>query len=347
MVDSIIEEIKKGMNGDRYHDVKYLQNQAEAYKNHEQAAEILKVISELTFDLVPDDQKEILRKTMFIKGMRLDEAFSKANTLVQEKKLEDAAALLGEIEKHAELYFSETDDMLKLSLRNPLDEYIYMQVFKPEKKHERTPFDFSRYLAAYGYLLVELRRYDEAEEVLKKAIRFNPVNVEPRFELTETYKVKMEPDNIIACIRETLKIARTPYEIARCYCDLGYYCIEIKDYDSAICFYYESMLYSPNEAITGELHHIMSITKKKIVPPLRDEVLAAFKKYDIPNGPNPDVYNIAYSLAQYCIDKNAGPEEILYYLRIAYDLTRNPEVKEQVDKYEAKVRELREEAEAK
>ena len=87
----------------------------------------------------------------------------------------------------------------------------------------------------------------------------------------------------------------------------------------------------------------MSITKKKIVPPLREEVLEAFKKYDVVNGPNPEVYNIAYSLAQYCIDKNAGPEEILYYLRITYDLTHNPEVKELLDKYEEMAKNLKDE----
>lgn len=341
MVDNIIEEIKKGLNGDKYHDVKYLQHQADVYKNHENAGEILRILSEMTFDLVPEEQKEILRKTMFIKGMRLDEAFSKANDFVKEKKIEKAAELLSEIEKHADEYFSDTEEKLLLSLRNPLDEYIYMQIFKPEKKHDRTPFDFSHYLSAYGYLLVEMRQYDEAEKVLKKAIKYNPVNVEPRFELAETYKVQMSPDKLIECIKETLKIARTPYEIARCYCDLGYYCVEIKDYDSAVCFYYESLIYAPNDAITGEFHHIMSITKKKIVPPLREEVLAAFKKYDVVNGPNPEVYNVAYSLAQYCIDKNAGPEEILYYLRITYDLTHNPEVKELLDKYEEMAKNLK------
>jgi tetratricopeptide (TPR) repeat protein len=342
MVDNIIEEIKKGLNGDKFHDVKYLQHQAVVYKDHEQATEILRIISEMIFDLVPDDKKDVLKKSMFIKGMRLDEAFGRANTLVKEKRTEAAAELLGEIEKHADEYFSDTDEKLRLSLRNPLDEYIYMQIFKPEKAHERTPFDFSRYLSAYGYLLVELRRCDEAVPVLEKAIHYNPVNVEPRFELAEAYKVMLEPDKLFDCVVQTLKVARTPYEIARCYCNLGFYCIEIKDYDSAVCFYYESLLYAPNEAVTGELHHISSITKKKIAPPLREEVLAAFKKYDVPNGPNPDVYNVAYSLAQYCIDKNAGPEEILYYLRVTYDLTHNPEVKEQMDKYEAKVKELKE-----
>lgn len=214
---------------------------------------------------------------------------------------------------------------------------IFILIYKPNKKYERTPFDFCQYFSSYGYLLVEQHKPQEAVDKLEKAIRYNPVNVEPRFELAEAFKLMHEPQQLFACVRDTLEISTTPYHIARCYTNLGYYCIEIKDYDSAVCFYYESLIYAQNEAVNGELQHIRAITGKQVVPPTREEVLSAFEKYKIRNGPNPEVVNIAYSLGSYCMEHNAPPQETLFYMQIVYNLTNSNEVKEIIEKLNAQL----------
>ena len=337
MVSNIIEEVKKGLTGDPLKDIKYLQEQAAKYKDSPDSAEILKILSDMSFELLPDESKAHLKNAMFIEEKRIDQVYNEINGLVKDNKLEDAEKLFSEIEKKADKYFSETEASKKFSFRNRLDEYIYTHIYKPNKKYERTPFDFCQYFSSYGYLLVEQHKPQEAVDKLEKAIRYNPVNVEPRFELAEAFKLMHEPQQLFACVRDTLEISTTPYHIARCYTNLGYYCIEIKDYDSAVCFYYESLIYAQNEAVNGELQHIRAITGKQVVPPTREEVLSAFEKYKIRNGPNPEVVNIAYSLGSYCMEHNAPPQETLFYMQIVYNLTNSNEVKEIIEKLNAQL----------
>lgn len=336
MVKSIIEEIKKGLTGDPAKDIQYLQEQGVKYRTHAKADEILKELSELSFSLLPEENRQKIKEDLFIGEKRVDQVFAEANERVKAKDLDGAIEILAKIEAHADKSFPIEKNCF-FSFRNRLEEYLYSHLYKPENKYGRTPFDFCQFLSAYGYLLVEKHKPQDAVAKLEKAIRYNPINVEPRFELAEAYKLLHEPDMLLECIKETTKIATTPYHISRCYANLGYYCIEIKDYDSAVAFYYESLIYAKNPAVQGELQHIRSITGKQIVAPTRDEVLAAFEKYDIKNGPNQDIINIAFSLGNYCIEHNAPPQESLFYMQVAYDLSKSEKVLEIIDRLKAQI----------
>ena len=52
MVSNIIEEVKKGLTGDPLKDIQYLQEQAAKYKDSPDSAEILKILSDMSFELL-------------------------------------------------------------------------------------------------------------------------------------------------------------------------------------------------------------------------------------------------------------------------------------------------------
>lgn len=343
MVNSIIEEIKKNLKGDLIADAAYINNEAMKYRHHENAEEILQALSNLTFEIMPEDKKQYIKDTMFIGDKRIDQVFNEANNLFKEKKLEESVKLMKKIEEKADKFNKNPENKNLYSFRNRFDEYLFRELFKPENKFGRTPFDFCMYLTAYGYILVEMNNGKDAVPVLKKAIEFNPVNIGPRFELAETYKMLHEPENLLNTVKETLPIASSPEEIARCYCDLGFYCIDIKDYDSAVAFYYTSLLYAPNDNVTGEIQHIAMLKGKQIDPPKRKDIEKAFSKYKIKEGPNLVIANMAYSLGEYCVEHNAHPQESLFYYSIAYNLTREEKIKEKLDKLVEQARALAEE----
>lgn len=340
MVDNIIEEIKKNLTGDLTADATYLNTEAMKYRNHENAEDILKALSDLAFEIMPEDKKQYLKDTMLIGDKRIDQVFNEANELFKEKKLEEAAALMKKIEEKADAFSTNSDNQNLYSFRNRFDEYLFRELFKPKDIFGRTPFDLCMYLTAYGYILVEMNNGREAVPVLEKAIKFNPVNIGPRFELAETYKMLHEPAKLLYTIKDTLPIASTPEEIARCYCNLGYYCIDIKDYDSAVAFYYASLLYAPNDNVTGEIQHIAMLKGKQIEAPKKSDIEKAFSKYKLKEGPNPVVINMAYSLGEYCVEHDAHPQESLFYYSIAYNLTREEKIKEKLDKLVEEAREL-------
>lgn len=340
MVDNIIEEIKSNLTGDIVKDATYLQEQAAKYQDHENAEEILHKISDMTFDLMPEDKKQYLKEVMFIGDKRLDQVFNDANNLFKERKLEESAELMSKIEEKVDLYYRNLENKNSYAFRNRFDEYLFRELYKPKDVFSRTPYDICTYLTAYGYILVEMNKGKEAIPVLEKAIRSNPVNIGPRFELCEVYKMLKEPAKQLYTIKETLPIASSPEELARCYCNLGYYCIEIKDYDSAVAFYYTSMLYYPNPNVTGEIQHIAMLKGKQVDPPKKGDIEKAFEKYKLQEGANPVVVNMAYSLGEYCVEHNAHPQESLFYYSIAYNLTRDEKIKEKLDKLVEQAREV-------
>ena len=117
----------------------------------------------------------------------------------------------------------------------------------------------------------------------------------------------------------------------------------IKDYDSAVCFYYESLIYADHPGVQAELHHIHTITQKKIVPPTREEINKAFEKYGMQPGANKEVVGVAAALAKEAIEKKdlSGSQ---FYLLVVYSLTNDPEVKELLEKVSPKKKAAKTEA---
>ena len=78
--------------------------------------------------------------------------------------------------------------------------------------------------------------------------------------------------------------------------------------------------------VPAELHHIHTITKKKIVPPTRDEVNEAFAHYGMKCGANEDVVGVITALAKEAVENKDLPA-IRFYLHMQHGLTNDPEIK--------------------
>lgn len=323
-----LDKIKNSLTGDNEKDLKYLEMQANRFisEKSENAGEILDGITEMMFDVMPEEKKNYLKNLMYIGNKRLDAVYSEAEKLVREKKIEESIKLTQQLYDKVTAAYRETESSKYMCFRNPLEHQLYLFIYAAGKKLERSPFDLCKFLLLHAYNLVELRKPAEAAEVLNRAIRYNPVNPEPYFELAECYKVLCEPTKLLKTTKETLMISTTPYALSRCYANLGFYCVEKKDYDSAVCFYYESLLYADHPGIQGELMHIASITQKKIQPPVRKEVVEAFKKYDLEPGADKDVLSVTAALAKEAM-KGEDYELARFYLLTLYGLTRDPDVK--------------------
>ena len=119
-VNEIIEEIKKGMTGNIQEDAVYLEDQMLKYRDDENAEEILGKISDIAFDMMPEDKKAYLRETMFIGDKRLDQVFNDANELFKEGKLEESAELMKKIEEKADIYAKNPENSNNFSFRNSI-----------------------------------------------------------------------------------------------------------------------------------------------------------------------------------------------------------------------------------
>ena len=313
--NEIKKSIRKQLTGDFEKDKQFLSDKSEEYMK-ENDEEGISAVIDLLSEIMPEEYQKSIMRIMYINGKRLDKVYADIIEMLKSKQnLENALKLAEELYSKITEGFTESDTTKFVSLRNSFEDNLYQIVFKPEKTLNRTPFDFSRMITAYGYILVEYREFEKAVEVLKKAIEYNPVDCGPKFELAEIYKLQKDKDKIIEITKETLKVASSPATIARCYTNLGYMCVDLKEYDDAVAFYYASILFYPYSAVKAELRNISMITGQRLTPPDDDAVQKTFEKYGIPYGPDKTVIEVSALLSQQSLMNN-NTKDALIYLKI-------------------------------
>lgn len=330
--DEILAQLRGKLGDDQEQNYELLRKEAEKFaaegnKDGFEAANVLMI------ENMPEDKRNEINRITHVDGVRLDKMYEQIAGLINDKKYVDAKSLAERLYKKITVEFKETDDIKYVSLRNPFEDNLYQLLFKPEKKLTRTPFDFSKYVTAYGYLLVETGSPLDAIPVLERAIEFNPVDSGPKFELAEVYKLLKNRRRLQEVTAETLKIASSPAAIARCYANMGYSLTDAQEYDDAAAFYVASVMMAPNPAIPMEMQHLADLKGSPIIRPEHDAVIEVLKKYDMDLGPNQDVIKVAAELSAYYLQNNDIPNA-LNAMKITYSLTLDERVKELILKYD-------------
>ncbi len=337
--NEIILSLRSQLTGDLTKDLVFLETQAAQYVGKEGGDDVAAAIAELAVSLMPQQHLDFMKKTIYIGERRLDMVYREAQQLMNSRQYSKALVLTGQLYDKIREVFTETENTRFFSFRNLLESNLYYMMYHPTKRLEKTPFDFVRFLTAHAYNLIEVRRIDEAITVLEEAIRFNPVSPDPRFELAEAYKLLKDHAKLLAVIRDTLPVCASPYALSRCYANMGYYCVEKKEYDKAICFYFESIVYADHPAIRAELQYVAKLKGEKITPPTRKDVLQAFADFELPNGPDPNVLTVASALADQALEKEDW-KAASFYLRVFRDLTQDEEAGKLLEKCEEEIKKM-------
>ena len=336
--NNIIADLEKQLTGETLRDMQFLQEQAAVYAEQEDGAEISEAIVQLAMSKMPQENQDYLNKMLYLDGKRLNVIYQEAVNLSNQHLTAKSLTLTAKLYQHIKENFKETDTSRFFSFRNLLESNLYYQLYNPTKNLLKTPFDFTRYITLHAYNLIEVRRTEEAIPVLQEAIRLNPVNPDPRFELAEAYKLLGNRKMLLETIKDTVPLCTSAYALARCYTNMGWYCTELKDYNSAVAFYFESMIFEKHPAVSAELHHISMLTGAPITPPTRQEVLKAFEKYKIRNGAGEETMHVVTSLSNQAIERKNWAEAV-YYLYVIYDLTKDPAAKAMLERCQARLEE--------
>lgn len=300
----------------------------------------LKAVGELIIENMPDDRREELNRLTYIDGKRLNEVYDEVEALVKEKKYLEALPIAEKLYKKICLEFSETEKAKFVSLRNPFEDNLCQLLFSDDKVLNRTPFNFTMYLTTYAYILIETGANIDAIPVLEKAIAFNPIDVAPRFELAEIYKLIKNKKMVLEVSRETLKVAYSPLSIARCYSNIAYALTDSQDYEDAAAFYVASVMFAPNPAVPYEMQHLANLKGSPIRKPSREEMIEVMKKYDIEYGPDKHVIEVSAQLAAHYMGLG-DIENAVQAMKITYNLTLDEDIKKLILQYDPRSQMLR------
>lgn len=325
-VTEILTQLQMEKTGDLEKDLKHLRDAAYDLRKEPNADELVKAIAEYAYSIMPEQTRKEMEQLTYVDGMRMDEAFSRALKLVDSGDTAAAEPLLKAIsDKIAEHY--EHGDTKYFSFRNPFEYHMYRYFYPDDTVFERAPFDFAHYLEVYGFTLLNNRKAREAVKVLERAIKFNPVSADMRFEIAEAYKFMHARARLLEACQDTLPLCTSPDRIARVLANMGYYCYEVGDLYEAAVFYFESIRFSPRKTVELELQDTvrrMKVEGKKFAPPTHGQTIDVYEKYSMKQPPNSELVNLAVTMAHEA-QKYQRPDLEGLFTRVAFDLTNDPE----------------------
>ena len=335
--EAIMKEITGGLTGDPQADMQYLQEQGDKYKDHEYGKEILRACGRLMYELIPDDKKEELNKVLAKDNMGYDAAMEEVRFNIYKKNYDKALKLIEDmISKYEESGMFKDDAVSEYHcFREPMEEILYCEYTKPEKDIRRATYDYADMYLTYGSLLVEMQRIEEAADALFNAMKWNPAYVKIAFEYAETFKMRGMLEEFKDITKNAFKYAYRPEDIARCYRNMSFYFVEVKDYDTAVCCLLFSMQYEKSQMVNSELYYISQVTGK-MYQPSEEELSKHFKDNEIPFGPEIEMLKIAYAYGQHFYEQGdmASAE---YFLGIFVSFIQDEKAQQMYDDAKAKV----------
>lgn len=263
----IISQIKKSLTGDWEHDSRLLNECSNQYKDHPQGIELVKAITRLLYDVMPQDKKEAFAKVYDDDMKRLENVLLEVQNKVNAHMIDEAESLLVEAkltEGFSDDLFREDNEAVYLSFKNPLEREFYRAKFKPTKTLREPgglPFDLSFHLAAY--IAFERQDYDKCLKIIEKGLKRCPFSTDLLFERSEIFKIRKQWTEYRAATEAALPALYTRPDIARFFRNMGYYFIESGLWEPALCCYSVSRYWQHIEACDQELSYIVHASQMK------------------------------------------------------------------------------------
>ena len=224
--------------------------------------------------------------------------------------------------------FQEDSNSICFSFEEFFEELLYAVIYEPKKKLRRADIPFSEVYALYGVVLFDLKRFDEAEMALDKAIRWNPCKAQWIFEKAEIYKAKGDFEHFFELTLKTFDIAYKAEDVARCYRNLGFYFAEKELWSEAMACNLLSLELNPDsDHANAEISYIYQKTKGSVLPPDIEQIKLYSKKYGFPIGASEKVLEIAVSCGNHFLEKKMV-DTAKYCFTIAYNSTLDEQLKE-------------------
>ena len=211
-----------------------------------------------------------------------------------------------------------------------LEKALYMDTHRSEKTLRCTPAPYDTICLQYAALLMALDRPGDARTVLKKALKWNPVSADIALSYVETFRIQEDYEHFLKLTIPVFRFAFRPYQVARCFRNLGDAFLEKEAWQAAMGCYTLSMKYedAPVLAMTS-VFYIREITGA--FPECTQEDMKQIAGlYHFPEDVHPKVLKLLCDCASHALDRKKY-DHARYFLEAVYALTKIEKVREFVD----------------
>ena len=144
--------------------------------------------------------------------------------------------------------FVKKSDMDKrpiyISLNHVMEYYVYACYFEPETEVLCTELPVGEYYRTYGSLCLKLSKFRRAEDAFKKAICWNPVDLDSYLGLAECYKNLNMLSRYLDVTKQAYRFCCSRATMARYYRNMGFYFVAKYNTEAARVCYTKTPEYS-------------------------------------------------------------------------------------------------------
>lgn len=236
--------------------------------------------------------------------------------------------------------------------KNLLEELLFQVLIQKEiKKKIPMILDYSSLYSNYGEVLIQLDKIDDAKKSFELSRNYNPINIKANFGLGDLYKMENKLNEFYKLAIESFKIAYYPKDLAKSFRNLSYYFLKIAKEENAdenlkIAIHLKKISkdYDDESELAktelDEINEIISNFDKETVEELENtdlnECKNNLKSKGLPFEAGIEIITICKNLG-FQLDEAKKVVPALYYFNIAYDLTKDPDIKLVIDDLNEKV----------
>lgn len=270
----------------------------------------------------------------------IPEIIKEMDYLVKEEKYDDAYQFAKEnINLNKEYIEGE------YIFKNLLEELLFQITIKKEVKRKYPlMLDYSTLYSNYGNVLFHFNEYENALKSFKLSYNYNPVNVKAIFGLCELNRIEKNWDEFYNLTIQSFKYDYYLEDLSKSFENLSIYYLNeyhasnddnLDDDNLKLSIYLGRLAnyYDSNENRTSIEFDDDALSK---YDQSIEEIKDYLKSKGLPYGPSIEVITICKNLG-FQLDEDKKVVPALFYFNIAYDLTKDPAIKDVIDDLDAKV----------
>ena len=330
-VDEIMKKIRKGFTGEASRDIPYLQQKMDEYKEHDLSADIIRECSRLLYDIAASSE-EMQKESENIEETH--KHMKEIRVYVEQGEVAQALRVSEELVKRADnnSMYIDNEKCEFYSFSEFFEEIMVKEFMHSGREIVKANFPFSDIYYQHGMLLMGQNKIKEAQDVLAKARRWNPVSAPIAFAYMDTFRMMGKMDEYAELNREIFPYLYKGIDVAQCYSHFAGYYAGKEEWRVAAGCCQLSLKFEPGEKTVEDL--LKEIKKKagagfKI--PSKKEMEHLADKYEIRVSPNSNIINLAVGMGEQFMNQQAL-EAALYCFEIVYGLTQDKKIGELVKK---------------
>lgn len=326
--EQIMREITGALTGDSKHDIEYLNQMVQEYQEHPMGDAIIKELSRLLYNILPDGDKDNLKKAVQQEGARLQLAVQTAMYYMKQQKYLQAREVLSkELKRYERMYAGSGSSRVAIyCMEEPFDRTLYSFYGKEKKEFQTVEVPFAMAYYTYAIVMERLNQAEAARKVLDNGLRWNPFSAPLHLQRAELLGEHVDELALLEGSKTALLYAYKAPLVARCFANFGkYYLNQDKDELAIGCFMVCQQYDENNESAMKGLRTAYDKTKGEVIPPSIERLKELAAAEDLPIGANGDVVGLAYTYGRHFFNEKQK-EPTRYFLSIAYDLTWDKEV---------------------